>query len=358
MERQRDGNAGEEERGRGRNGSRETRRTAARCSWCCWRGQRESKTREQGNHMYLTWNLYMAANGWERSRAIVEGGRNVRRSYTYTRTHAHTKAHTCTRAITANRRSVVIAPLYPRRPLKFAESVPQTREFPSKTSSIFFIDREISLQTRPSFRIPGFAHSFLYILFGKLKNFFFGENGKRVCLNSWIEIPSLSDRWYRNIEDTFQEAFKIYLWLNGSFDARLKKLGLDLLSKHDLLDPVARSGWKLAERSIRKNIRFDFFFFDFFFFLFFFTFREINGIKWNKMEFLRLIKIKSNLKSATRFQPWLKKKRKRKKRKGEIRSRESRARSYVIDYSTAARGDFNFARAKRKPRNGPRIFMN
>lgn len=93
MERQRDGNAGEEERGRGRNGSRETRRTAARCSWCCWRGQRESKTREQGNHMYLTWNLYMAANGWERSRAIVEGGRNVRRSYTYTRTHAHKSAH-------------------------------------------------------------------------------------------------------------------------------------------------------------------------------------------------------------------------------------------------------------------------
>lgn len=146
----------EEERETGRGRREEQQRVVV---GCCWRGQRESKTREQGNHMYLTWNLYMAANGWERSRVIVEGGRNVRRSYT----HTHTHTYTCTRAITANRRSVVIAPLYPRRPLKFAESVPQTREFPSKTSSIFFIDREISLQTRLSFRIPGFAHSSFYI---------------------------------------------------------------------------------------------------------------------------------------------------------------------------------------------------
>ena len=45
------------------------------------------------------------------------------------------------------------------------------------------------------------------------------------------------------------------------------------------------------------------------------------------------------------------------KKKKERFDRRNRARSSAIDYS-AARGDFNFARAKRPLRNGRRIFMN
>lgn len=176
----------------------------------------------------------------------MEGGRTyVVATHTYT-SSAHVYAgHYCQPSLGGHRA--------PRRPLKFAESVPQTREFPSKTSSIFFIDREISLQTRLSFRIPGFAH---FVPFWK--NFFFGQNG--------IEIPSPSDRRYRNIEDTFREAFKIYLCLNGN--GLKKNLGSTSFPNAIFLIPllVPAENWQ----NVRKNVRFDLLRRTIFSFLFFF----------------------------------------------------------------------------------------
>lgn len=146
----------EEERETGRGRREEQQRVVV---GCCWRGQRESKTREQGNHMYLTWNLYMAANGWERSRVIVEGGRNVRRSYTHT--HTHIRAH---------------GPLLPTvarwssRPytLDGHWNLPKVcrkhASFPRKLlRSSLSTEKSLFKLSNLSFRIPGFAHSSFYI---------------------------------------------------------------------------------------------------------------------------------------------------------------------------------------------------
>lgn len=218
MERQRDGNVGEEERGRGRNGPRETRRTAARCSWLCWRGQRESKTREQGNHMYLTWNLYMAANGWERSRAIVEGGRNVRRSYTHAHSiHTYTRArtgHYCQPSLGGHRAPIPSTAIEICRKCAANARVSLENFF-----DLLYRPRNLSsnspILSSRAFVIPSHLSNLWKVEFFLWRR---REWKEGIVWNRWIEIPSLSDWRYRG--PLFQEAFKIHL---RSFDARLKK---------------------------------------------------------------------------------------------------------------------------------------
>lgn len=173
----------EEERETGRGRREEQQRVVV---GCCWRGQRESKTREQGNHMYLTWNLYMAANGWERSRVIVEGGRNVRVA---THTHIHIYVHTghyCQPSLGGHR-----API-PSTAIEICRKcAANTRVSLENFFDLLYRPRNLSsnspVVSNPRIRAFVLLHSF----FGKL-NFFFGENKKRVCLESKFH-PCLID---------------------------------------------------------------------------------------------------------------------------------------------------------------------